>query len=132
MSDVLLVPIRFALLRAINAVEALCELSIWPRSARWEGDALVIERAEFLPEELMVLYGSDMRPTLEASILLLLCAVSEVPLGKILDRELSEAEFQRLTSVMARLTASPLFLSETPEDDSFGERLGLARWGQGA
>ncbi len=33
---------------------------------------------------------------------------------------------------MARLTNSPLFISETPEDDSFGERLGLARWGQGA
>ena len=159
MSDVLLVPIRFALLRAINALEALYELSVWPWSAHWEGDALVIGRAEFLPEELMVLYGSDMRPTLEAlarqvweaavtgnettvwfirsfspeaSILLLLCAVSEVPLGKILDRELSEAQFQRFTSVMARLTNSPLFLSETPEDDSFGERLGLARWGQGA
>lgn len=159
MSDVLLVPIRFALLRAINALEALYELSVWPWSAHWEGDALVIGRAEFLPEELMVLYGSDMRPTLEAlarqvwnaavtgnettvwfirsfspeaSILLLLCAVSEVPLGKILDRELSEAQFQRFTSVMARLTDSPLFLSETPEDDSFGERLGLARWGQGA
>lgn len=159
MSDVLLVPIRFALLRAINALEALYELSIWPWSAHWEGDALVIGRAEFLPEELMVLYGSDMRPTLEAlarqvweaavtgnettvwfirnfspeaSILLLLCAVSDVPLGKILDRELSEAQFQRLTSVMARLTNSPLFLSETPEDDSFGERLGLARWSQGA
>ncbi len=159
MSDVLLVPIRFALLRAINALEALYELSLWPWSAHWEGDALVIGRAEFLPEELMVLYGSDMRPILEAlarqvwnaavtgnettvwfirsfspeaSILLLLCAVSEVPLGKILDRELSEAQFQRFTSVMARLTDSPLFLSETPEDDSFGERLGLARWGQGA
>ena len=159
MSDVLLVPIRFALLRAINALEALYELSIWPWSAHWEGDALVIGRAEFLPEELMVLYGSDMRPTLEAlarqvweaavtgnettvwfirnfspeaSILLLLCAVSDVPQGKILDRELSEAQFQRLTSVMARLTNSPLFLSETPEDDSFGERLGLARWSQGA
>jgi len=159
MSDVLLIPIRFALLRAINALEALYELSIYPWSAHWEGDALVFGRAEFLPEELMELYGSDIRPTLEAlarqvweaavtgnettvwfirnfspeaSILLLLCAVSEVPLGMILDRELSEAQFQRFTSVMARLTDSPLFLSETPEDDSFGERLGLARWGQGA
>ena len=159
MSDVLLIPIRFALLRAVNALEALYELSIYPWSAQWEDDKLVIGRAEFLPEELMVLYGSDMRPTLEAlarqvwaaavtgnettvwfirnfspeaSILLLLCAVSEVPLGTILDRELSEAQFQRLTSVMARLTNSPFFLSETPEDDSFGERLGLARWGQGA
>lgn len=159
MSDVLLVPIRFALLRAINALESLYELSVWPWSAHWEGDSLVIGRAEFLPEELMELYGSDIRPTLEAlarqvweaavtgnettvwfirnfspeaSILLLLCAVSEVPLGMILDRELSEAQFQRFTSVMARLTDSPLFLSETPEDDSFGERLGLARWGQGA
>lgn len=159
MSDVLLIPIRFALLRAINALEALYELSIYPWSAHWEGDALVFGRAEFLPEELMELYGSDARATWEAlarqvweaavtgnettvwfirnfspeaSILLLVCAVSEVPLGKILERDLSEAQFKRLTSVMARLTNSPLFVSETPEDDSFGERLGIARWGQGA
>jgi hypothetical protein len=68
----------------------------------------------------------------EASILLLLCAVSDAPLGKIVDRELSEAQFQRLTSVMALLTNSPLFVPETPEDDSFGDRLGIACWGQGA
>lgn len=68
MSDVLLVPIRFALLRAINALESLYELSVWPWSAHWEGDSLVIGRAEFLPEELMVLYGSDMLPCLEALV----------------------------------------------------------------
>ncbi len=159
MSDLLLLPIRPVLHRAINAIEAFYKLSSWPWSADWDGEELVFGRAEFLPEELMELYGSDARATLEAlarqvweaavtgnettvwfirnfspeaSILLLLCAVSDVPLGKILDRELSEAQFHRLTSVMARLTNSPLFISETPEDDSFGERLGLARWGQGA
>jgi hypothetical protein len=159
MSDLLLLPIRPVLHRAINAIEAFYKLSIWPWSADWDGEELVFGRAEFLPEELMELYGSDARATLEAlarqvweaavtgnettvwfirnfspeaSILFLLCSVSDVPLGKILDRELSEAQFHRLTSVMARLTNSPLFVSETPEDDSFGERLGLARWGQGA
>ena len=159
MSDMLLLPIRPLLHRAINALEALYELSAWPWSADWDGETLVFGRAEFLPEELMELYGSDARATLEAlarqvweaavtsnettvwfirnfspeaSILFLLCAVSNVPLGKILDRELSEAQFLRLTSAMARLTNSPLFVSETPEDDSFGERLGIARWGQGA
>jgi hypothetical protein len=159
MSDLLLLPIRPLLHRAINAIEAFYKLSSWPWSADWDGETLVFGRAEFLPEELMELYGSDARATLEAlarqvweaavtgnettvwfirnfspeaSILFLLCAVSDVPLGKILDRELSEAQFHRLTSVMARLTNSPLFVSETPEDDSFGERLGLARWGQGA
>jgi hypothetical protein len=159
MSDLLLLPIRPVLHRAINAIEAFYKLSSWPWSADWDGEELVFGRAEFLPEELMELYGSDARATLEAlarqvweaavtgnettvwfirnfspeaSILFLLCAVSDVPLGKILDRELSEAQFHRLTSVMARLTNSPLFISETPEDDSFGERLGLARWGQGA
>lgn len=159
MSDLLLLPIRPLLHRAINAIEAFYKLSSWPWSADWDGETLVFGRAEFLPEELMELYGSDARATLEAlarqvweaavtgnettvwfirnfspeaSILFLLCAVSDVPLGKIVDRELSEAQFHRLTSVMARLTNSPLFVSETPEDDSFGERLGLARWGQGA
>lgn len=158
MSDLLLLPIRPVLHRAINALEALYELSVCPWSADWDGEELVFGRAEFLPEELMELYSSDTRATLEAlarqvweaavtrnettvwfirnfspeASILLLCAVSDVLLGKIVDRELSEAQFQRLTSVMARLTNSPLFVSETPEDDSFGERLGIARWGQGA
>ena len=107
----------------------------------------------------MELYGSEKRNTLEAlarqvweaavtgnettvgfirnfspepSILFLRCAVSDVPLGKILERELSEAQYQQLTSVMPRLSNSSLFLSDTPEDDSFGERLILAQWGKGA
>ena len=159
MNDMLLLPIRPALHRAINAIEAFYKLSTWPWSADWDGETLVFGRAEFLPEEFAELWGSEERETLEAlarlvwesavirkettvwfirnfspeaSLIFLLCAVSGVVLGKILERDLSESQFHRLTSVMAQLTNSPLFISETPEDDSFAERLGLARWGQGA
>ncbi len=97
--------------------------------ATLEALARQVWEAAVTRNETTVWFIRDFSP--EASILLL-CAVSDVPLGKIVDRELSEAQFQRLTSVMARLTNSPLFVPETPEDDSFGERLVIARWGQGA
>jgi hypothetical protein len=97
--------------------------------ATLEALARQVWEAAVTRNETTVWFIRDFSP--EASILLL-CAVSDVPLGKIVDRELSEAQFQRLTSVMALLTNSPLFVPETPEDDSFGERLGIARWGQGA
>jgi len=67
LGDMLLLPIRPALHRAINALEALYELTIWPRTAQWEGDALAIGRAEFLPEELLELWtGSRPQGVVEA------------------------------------------------------------------
>lgn len=159
MSDLLLLPIRPLLHRAITALEAIYEPTAEPWSAEWEGETIVFGRAAELPEELFMLRNSPDWETQqalarqvwkaavtgnettvwfirnfspEASILFLLCAVSDVPFGKILERTLSEAQFLRLTSAIARITNRPLFVSESPEDDSFGERLGIARWGQGA
>lgn len=158
MTDMRLVPIRPLLHRAINAMEAIYGLTTAPWSADWDGETMVFGRAAQLPEELLKLWDSPDWDTLktlaklvwqsatiqnqttvwfirnyspEASVLFLLCAVSEVPLSRLVATDLSEAQFQRLTSVMARLTNSTLSVSETPEGVDFEDRLSIAHWGQG-
>ena len=139
-------------------MEALYGLTTAPASAVGRGEAGCIGRAVPLPEELLNLWDSPRRDTLrtlawlvwqsatiqkrttvwfirnqspEASILFLLCVVSEVPLNQLVATDLSEHQFQRLTSVMARLTNGTLDVSETPETVDFGARLAVARSGQG-
>lgn len=152
-------PIRPLLYRAINAMEAFYQLSSSPWSLDWDGETLVFGRAALLPEELVQLGGSSehgslevlarqvwrssakqKQPTvwflrnysLEASLIFLLCTVANVPLANLIKADLSESQFRRITSVIADLTDSPLFVCEIPEGALFGERLGIARWVHGA
>jgi hypothetical protein len=147
------------LLRTINSIESLYGLSSSRWSADWDGKSLVFGRAEVLKEELLELWNSPDRPSLEllarlvwesaairrhdtvwlirkyspeASLILLLCVASGVPTETVLKADLSESQFLRLTSAVARLTDSPLGISVSPEDEHFGERLELARWAPGA
>ncbi len=155
----LLLPIRPLLRRAIRALEALRRLDDSPMSLDGDGEFPVIGRAALLPEELLQLWDSPERTSLEAlarlvwesaacreeptvwllrsyspeaSLTLLLCVVSNVPLGRLLEGDLSEDQSFRVTSVLESLDKSSISISETPEDGSFGERLNLARWLHGA
>ena len=145
--------------RAIDAIESLYGPSDSGWSADWDGESLVFGRAERLKEELLALGNSPERPSLETlarlvwesaanrrhstvwlirnysfdvSLILLLCVASGVPTEKVLTADLSELQFLRLTSAVARLVDSPLGISVSPEDEHFGERLELARWAQDA
>ncbi len=154
MSDPLLLPIRPLLHRAIDGLEALYGLANAPRSGRRVRETIDLTSATPLPQELLQLRDSTHRESLEAlarfvghsavdqkqttvwflrnyspeaSILFLLCAVAEVPFGALSTTDLSENQFYRLMSVMARLTVSPLLVAETSTDASFGERLAHAQ-----
>lgn len=157
MTDMRLVPIRPLLQRAISAMEAIYGLTTAPWSADWDGETMVFGRAAQLPEELLKLWDSPDWDTLktlanlvwqsatqdqttvwfirnyspEASVIFLLCAVSEVPLCELVAANLSESAFNRITSVIARLTNCTLYISETPEGVNFEDRLAIAHWGQG-
>jgi hypothetical protein len=61
-----------------------------------------------------------------------MCVASGISTEKVLTADLSELQFLRLTSAVARLTDSPLGISVSPEDEYLGERLEIARWAQGA
>lgn len=155
----LLLPIRPILRRAIRALEALRRMDESPRSLDDDREFPVIGRAALLPEELLQLWDSPERASLEAlarlvwesaacreeptvwllrnyspeaSLTLLLCAVTNISLGRLLEGDLSEEQSHRVTSVLESLANSSLSISETPEDGSFGERLNFARWRQGA
>ena len=158
MSEMLL-PIRPILRRALRAVEAFRRPNSPPWSLDWDGETLVFGRAALLPEELIKLWDAPELKSLEtlarlvwesaacrneptvwllrkyspeASLIFLLCVVTNIPLDRLLDGDLSEDQSHRVTSVLASLADSDLSISETPEDDSFGERLNFARWRQGA
>ena len=57
---------------------------------------------------------------------------SGVPTEKVLPADLSEFQFLRLASAVARLSDSPLGILKCREDEPLGERLELARWAPGA
>lgn len=158
MTDLRLVPIRPLLRQAINHMEAIYDLIAEPWSADWDGETMVFGRVAQLADELQKLWDSPDWDTLktlailvwqsaaiqkqrtvwfvrnyspEASAIFLACVVSGVPLSVMLEANLSEAHFQRLTSVIARLTNAKLYVSETPEGVDFEDRLSIAHWGQG-
>lgn len=155
----LLLPIRPILHRAIRALETMRGLDDSAWSLDGDGEFPVTGRETLLPEELLRLWDSPERTSLEAlarvvwesavcreeptvwllrnyspeaSMTFLLCVVTNIPLGRLLEGDLPEDQSHRVTSALASLTNGSLSISETPEDGSFGERLNFARWRQGA
>ena len=127
---------------------------------RLDGESLVFGHAEDLKDELLELWNSPDSPSRELLAKLVwesaavrpafyglahsevfprclahtppLRGVWRFPTETILKADLSESQFLRLTSAVARLTDSPLGISMSPEDEHLGERLELARWAPGA
>ncbi len=68
----------------------------------------------------------------ETSVLFLLCSFATVPLNKVLEADLTEAQFHRLTCGFSRLTYTKLQLCVTPTTEAFTSMLDLASQRQGA
>ena len=68
----------------------------------------------------------------ESSVLFLLCAFARIPLNKILEADLTEAQFHHLTSAFSWLTYTKLHLCVTRTTESFKRMLDLASQRHGA
>ena len=68
----------------------------------------------------------------ESSVIFLLCSHARVPLNKVLEADLTEAQFHHLTLASSRITFTKLHLCVTPTPESFKRMLDLASQRHGA
>lgn len=68
----------------------------------------------------------------ESSVIFLLCTHARVPLKKVLEADLTEAQFHHLTLASSLITFTKLQLCVTPTTESFKRMLDLASQRQGA
>jgi len=143
-------PIRPSLLRAIDALQAFYGRGSAAWNVHRTVDGELSNRSAVIHEELVRLQPSEDHGTRsglaqlvwelsvdrreaslwilreftpEASLIFLLCREAHIPLPRVLEADLTEANFRSLTQRIARLTETRLQLCEATSDADFAQLL---------